>query len=77
MNEAIYQSRKNQTWSAVLNEWQERFRTVLSVSESLSEQDLETLGRYPWLRDYALVQVLVGSREHHEEHRLSIMNFRG
>jgi hypothetical protein len=40
----------------------------LELAESIPEKDLLEIGKYPWLREYPLSAVLLGSYEHHEEH---------
>jgi hypothetical protein len=74
INEKIYQSRKNQLWAEVQQEWHERYETILSICETSPEADFLALGKYKWLSDYPLVTVLEGSRKHHEEHRQSLIN---
>jgi hypothetical protein len=68
INVWIYESRHEQPWSDVHREWKERFLHFLKLAESIPEKDLLEVGRYPWLREYPLSAVLVGSYEHHEEH---------
>ena len=44
--------------------------------ESISEPDLLTPGRYPWLDGYPLSEIVLGSVEHlHDEHEADIRNW--
>jgi len=68
INASIYESRHQHSWSAVHQEWMERFLHFLELAESIPEKDLLENGKYPWLPEYPLSAVLLGSYEHHEEH---------
>jgi hypothetical protein len=68
INAWIYETRHEQPWSDVHREWEERFLRFLELAESIPEKDLLEVGRYPWLKEYPLSAVLLGSYEHHEEH---------
>jgi len=68
INAWIYESRHEQPWSDVHQEWAERFLRFLELAESTPEEDLLEVGKYPWLKEYPLSAVLLGSYEHHEEH---------
>jgi len=69
INAWIYENRHEQPWSDVHQEWKERFLRFLDLAESTPEKDLLEVGKYPWLKEYPLSAVLLGSYEHHEEHR--------
>ena len=68
INAMIYETRREQSWSDVHREWKERFLRFLELAESIPEKDLLEIGKYPWLKEYPLSAVLLGSYEHHEEH---------
>lgn len=68
INRWIYQLYNGQPWVEVHREWQARFQTFLELCEAAPERELMETGRYPWLNEYPLSAVLVGSYEHHEEH---------
>jgi hypothetical protein len=67
-NDWIYQAYREQPWSSVHRVWKEGFLRFLELAETIPEKDLLEIGRYPWLKEYALSAVLLGSCEHHEEH---------
>jgi hypothetical protein len=69
INAWIYEARQDQPWPDVHREWKERFLRFLELAESIPEKDLLEVGKYPWLKEYPLSAVLLGSYEHHEEHR--------
>ncbi len=68
INAWIYETCHERLWSAVYQEWQGRFSHFFKLAETIPEKDLLEVGRYPWLREYPLSAVLIGSLEHHEEH---------
>lgn len=67
-NAHIFTLYHDQTWPAVYRRWQAGFENVLESVESLSEKDILQAGRYPWMGDYSLLDVLHGTFEHHNEH---------
>jgi hypothetical protein len=68
INAWIYETCRKKTWSEVHQEWKDRFLRFLELAEAIPEKDLLEVGRYPWLKEYPLSAVLLGSHEHHEEH---------
>jgi hypothetical protein len=74
INIVIYRSHKDRSWKDVLQEWQERFQKILALCPLIPEADLLAIGKYSWLSEDPLVEVLIGTREHHEEHRQSLIN---
>jgi len=69
INAWIYESRHEQPWSDIHQEWKERFLRFLELAESIPEKNLVEVGKYLWLKEYPLSAVLLGSFEHHAEHR--------
>jgi hypothetical protein len=72
VNEAVYQTHKNQTLTEIKEEWEHRFSEILLVCQLISEQEFLEPDRYVWLNDYPLLAVLEGTLGHHREHRDSI-----
>jgi len=68
INAWIYEACHERLWSDLYQEWQGRFSHFLKLAETIPEKDLLEVGRYPWLREYPLSAVLIGSHEHHKEH---------
>jgi hypothetical protein len=75
INAWIYESRHEQPWSDIHREWKERFLHLLELAEAIPEKDLVEVGKYPWLKEYPLSAVLLGSFEHHAEHREPLLIF--
>jgi hypothetical protein len=69
INAWIYTMYQERPWSAILKEWQERYLHVLILAQLISEENLLSAGKYAWLKEYPLSAVLLGTYEHHEEHR--------
>ncbi len=56
-------------WETVYREWKEGYLRFIRLAVNIPEEDLLPAGRYDWMDGYALVDVLTGSLEHHQEHR--------
>lgn len=70
LNTWMYESNRDRPWAEIYAEWRAGFVKVLELAEQIPEQDLLQSGRYAWLPDHALIDVLQGTYEHHrEEHR--------
>ncbi len=67
-NAWLYKTYRHKTWTEVHNEWLERFRYLLKLSESIPEEELFVPGVPAWRGEYRLSAVLEGSHEHHQEH---------
>ena len=68
-NATIHETYTRQPWPNVYEAWRDGFRRLLALGEALPETDLTDAAKYPWLRGYALIDVLQGTLEHHVEHR--------
>jgi hypothetical protein len=68
LNAWLYEQTRNQPWSRVYADWRAGFLRFLELAAALPENDLLKVGAYPWLEGYALIDVLQGSYEHHQEH---------
>jgi len=69
INTLIFESYREQSWSDIHSEWRNRFLGFLKLAETIPEEDLVQGGKYAWLKEYPLSAVLLGSYEHHKEHR--------
>jgi hypothetical protein len=67
MNAWIYETHREQPWSIVYRAWHNGFLRFLELGEAIPETDLVAIGKYPWLEDYPLMAVLLGSYEHHHK----------
>jgi hypothetical protein len=67
-NARIHETYQQQPWPRVYQAWRDGFLRFVELAETISEADLLDTEKYPWLNGYALVAVLEGSYEHHEEH---------
>src|SRR5262245_57350284 len=68
LNAWLYTMYRDQPWSSVHRDWSEGFRRFLELGAAIPENDLLDVGKYSWLEGYALIAVLQGSYEHHQEH---------
>ncbi len=67
-NEWIYESYHSKSWSDIHREWSVRYLHLLELAKAVPENDLMEVGKYPWLKEYPLSSILLGTHEHHEEH---------
>jgi hypothetical protein len=54
----------------VHGDWRKGFWRFLELCETTPEEDLLTPGKYAWLGEYELAEVLTGSYSHHHEEHL-------
>jgi hypothetical protein len=62
-----------EAWPVVQRRWREGFERFLELAAAVPEEDLLAEGRYTWLDGHPLYLVLVGSHEHHQEHRAELL----
>jgi hypothetical protein len=72
-NATIYETWREQPWSRIHQSWRDGFLWLLELGEGLPENALLDTEKYPWLKGYALLDVLQGSCEHHREHLDSLI----
>ena len=59
----------HKSWNDVYADWRTQFQSLLTQAESIPQDDLLTAGRFDWIEEgYVLLDVLIGSYEHHQEH---------
>lgn len=68
INAWIYETYRERAWPEVHEEWRSGFLRFMELGEAIPEADLMEVGRYKWLPDYPISEVLEGSYEHHQEH---------
>ncbi len=69
INAWIHETNLNRPWAEVHQSWQEGLVRFLELGEAIPERDLMEVGKYPWLGELGLYEVLKGCFEHyHEEH---------
>jgi len=67
-NERIYLSFRDQPWALVHETWKTGFLHFLELAEAIPETELLETGKFRWLRETALSDVLLSSSDHHHEH---------
>jgi hypothetical protein len=77
INAWIHETNLDKPWSQVYGDWRSQFARLLDLTESVPEADLMQPGKYSWLGDYPLSDVLEGTYEHHDEHRGSLLAWLG
>jgi hypothetical protein len=69
INEWLYDYYRSQPAETILGESREQFGRMRAAVEALSEDDLNTPGRFPWLEGAPHGAVIAGSLDHlYEEH---------
>ncbi len=68
LNAWLYAQHRDQPWPSVHHDWRTGFLRFLELGAAIPEKNLLDIGRYAWLEGYALIEVLQGSYEHHQEH---------
>jgi hypothetical protein len=69
INEWIYQSNRDRSLQAVIDEYSDSFQHMRAAVTALSDQELTERGRFPWLEGHALGDVITSTFGHlHEEH---------
>jgi hypothetical protein len=77
VNGWIYETYREQPWSAVHTNWRAGFLRFLELGEAISEKDLLDSSRYPWLAGHPLAFILVASYDHHQEHLEKLLAWLG
>jgi len=68
-NAAFFAASRARPLAAVLHEWRTTARAVEAAVPLVSEDDLNTLVRFPWLRERTLASIVAGETyEHTREH---------
>lgn len=73
LNAWLYQQFHDLPWSDVRQRWHDVYLRIIELGAAIPEADLLEVGRYPWLKDYALIEVLEGTLEHHQEHAAYVL----
>jgi hypothetical protein len=68
INDQIFESFRGVAWSQVHQDWRTGRLRFMELGAMLPERDLLDGGKYPWLGDLALADLLLGSYDHHQEH---------
>jgi hypothetical protein len=68
LNAWLYAQTRDQPWPRVYEDWRTGFLRFLELAAAIPEGDLLAKDKYAWLEGYALIDVLNGSLEHHQEH---------
>lgn len=66
-NAKIYERYKQTRWSEVYEGWKDGFAELIALGEAISEDELSDKTKFPWLEGFALMDVLVGTHEHHNQ----------
>jgi hypothetical protein len=73
INRWMYEQDRNRSADEILAQSRDQFRRMRDAVAAVPEADLLQPGRYPWLGDYPLSEVVNGTVGHlHEEHEPAI-----
>jgi len=76
-NGRIFRENHDRDWADVHRDWREQFERIIRLSEAMPDEDLLGKGRYAWLGEYALSDVLHGTYNHHVEHLEEVLAWFG
>jgi hypothetical protein len=68
INAQIFEAYRATPWSQVYQDWQSGRLKVMELGAMFSQRDLLDGGKYTWLGNLALVDLLLGTYDHHQEH---------
>ena len=73
INKWMYETNRNKTWTEVFKDWKKGFTQFIDLTEKISENNLFSTDKYPWLKGYPLIAVPQGTYDHHEEHLTKLL----
>ena len=65
----FFQRTANNPGQVVYQNWRNGFLHFLELGEAVPETEMFAFELFPWMAGYSFSQVLIGSFNHHEEHR--------
>lgn len=65
VNGWIFDTLRDKPWRDVYADWKTGFQQLIALGKQIAEKDLMEIGKYAWLEDHSLCEVLSGSWEHH------------
>lgn len=68
INEWIFESNKDTSWSEIYETWRSNFLRFIDLTKQIDELLLLETSKFEWLDGYPLIAVLSGSYNHHKEH---------
>lgn len=68
LNDWLYKTNRDKSWSEVHQNWRDGFQRFLENAEGISERDLLDGDRYAWLNGLPLAVILLATYDHHQEH---------
>ena len=70
INDWIYWANRERPLGAVLGAYRHSFQRMYDATSALSENELNDIGRYPWLAGHRLADVITAAFGHfHDEHK--------
>ena len=68
VNAWIIAHERDRPWPEVYQQWRAGYLRLLELGAAIAEADLLDASRYPWLKGYPAVWILLASYAHHQEH---------
>jgi hypothetical protein len=62
-------------WQRAWQRWQQGYKHLLETAAKIPQAALLDSGRYPWMNGYPLMNVLLGTYDHHVEHMDELNKF--
>jgi hypothetical protein len=77
INAGIYEENTGRAWPSVHRDWRAGYLRCVELGEAIREADLLDAEKYAWLEGYPPAEYLLGSYEHHHEHRDLVLAWLG
>jgi len=68
VNALTFETQHSKPWSEIHQNWKIRYLHFIQLGSAISERELLDDDKFPWLKGYSLVFILVASYNHHQEH---------
>ena len=65
LNQQIYKKHRARSIEDVLRDFHESYNQILSIVEGISEEEMFAIGRYAWLGESSMVDVILGNTANH------------
>lgn len=76
VNAWIHEKYRDHSWNQVYRAWRDGYLRFIELGKAISEEDLFSRDKCPWLVGYTIADVLVHSYLHHHEEHLEPLQAR-
>lgn len=70
VNAWIHRKYEDEPWPSVYRQWRGGYRKFMELSAAIPDEDMQAVGKFPWLAQWPVMAYIESSYEHHhDEHR--------